>query len=103
MLQKPPALRNGDMMIRAVAPASTEKPPAKLNRSLAKLHELGFEVSLGDCVRNLRTWGYQSETDKERAEELNPAFRDNNVRSWTRRREGCALRKAPLHPDSMCQ
>jgi muramoyltetrapeptide carboxypeptidase len=78
MLQKPVVLKKGSM-IRAVAPASTERSPAKLNRGLTKLRELGFEVSLGDCVRNLRTWGYLSGTDKERADELNEAFRDDNV------------------------
>jgi len=66
-------------MIRAVAPASTEKNPAALSKGIAKLRELGFEVSLGDCVRKLRTWGYLSGTDEERAEELNEAFRDEKV------------------------
>lgn len=78
MVQKPPVLRKGDI-IRAVAPASTEKNPAALSKGIAKLRELGFEVSLGDCVRKLRTWGYLSGTDEERAEELNEAFRDESV------------------------
>jgi len=66
-------------MIRAVAPASTERDPSKLSKGLAKLRELGFNVSLGDCVRKLRTWGYLSAPDRERAEELNEAFRDDGV------------------------
>jgi muramoyltetrapeptide carboxypeptidase len=78
MVQKPPVLKKGDM-IRAVAPASTERDLAKLNQGLVKLRELGFEISLGDCVRKLRTWGYLSGTDEERAAELNEAFRDENV------------------------
>lgn len=78
MVQKPAVLRKGDM-IRAVAPASTERNPSKLSMGLAKLRDLGFKVSLGDCVRKLRTWGYLSGTDQERAEELNEAFRDEEV------------------------
>jgi muramoyltetrapeptide carboxypeptidase len=78
MVQKPPVLKKGDM-IRAVAPASTERDLTKLNKGLAKLRELGFEVSLGDCVRKLRTWGYLSGTDEERVAELNEAFRDDDV------------------------
>jgi muramoyltetrapeptide carboxypeptidase len=78
MVQKPAVLKKGDM-IRAVAPASTERDPAALSKGLAKLRELGFNVSLGDCVRKLRTWGYLSGTDQQRAEELNEAFRGDNV------------------------
>lgn len=78
MVQKPSVLKKSDM-IRAVAPASTERDLAKLNKGLAKLRDLGFEVSLGDCVRKLRTWGYLSGTDEERAAELNEAFRDDDV------------------------
>ena len=78
MVRKPRVLRKGQM-IRAVAPASTEKDPAKLSKGIAKLRQLGFEVSLGDCVKKLRTWGYLSGTDEERAEELNEAFRDDKV------------------------
>ncbi len=80
MVRKPKVLKKGDA-IRAVAPASTERNPSALSKGVAKLHDLGFEVSLGDCVRKLRTWGYLSATDKERAEELNEAFRDGDVDS----------------------
>ena len=78
MVQKPPVLKKGDM-IRVVAPASTERDLAKLNKGLSKLRELGFRVSLGECVRKIRTWGYLSGTDEERAAELNEAFRDDDV------------------------
>ena len=79
VIHKPLCLRKGDM-IRAVAPASSElDSPAEVSRGLVKLRELGFEVSLGDCVRRLRTSGYLSGTDRERAEELNEAFRDDKV------------------------
>jgi muramoyltetrapeptide carboxypeptidase len=66
-------------MIRAVAPASSETSSAALNKGLDKLRELGFSVSLGDCVQRLRTRGYLAGADKERAEELNEAFREDDV------------------------
>jgi muramoyltetrapeptide carboxypeptidase len=66
-------------MIRAVAPASSETNSAALNMGLEKLRELGFKVTLGNCVGRLRTRGYLAATDKERAEELNEAFRENTV------------------------
>jgi len=79
MIQKPVCLKKGDM-IRVVAPASSELDnPAEASKGIAKLRELGFEVSLGDCVRELRTSGYLSGTDRQRAEELNEAFRDDKV------------------------
>jgi muramoyltetrapeptide carboxypeptidase len=75
---KPAALKKGDM-IRAVAPASSESDPSGLSKGISKIREMGFDVSLGDCVRKLRTWGYLSATDAERAGELNEAFRDDEV------------------------
>jgi len=78
MPQKPPNLLKGSM-VRAVAPASSESNSAALNKGLDKLRELGFGVTLGDCVQRLRTRGYLAGTDKERAEELNDAFRDDAV------------------------
>jgi len=78
MPQKPTVLRKGDM-IRVVAPASPEEDPSSLNKNLVKLRELGFNVSLGQCVRKLRTLGYLAGTDEERAKELNDAFRDDKV------------------------
>lgn len=78
MAQKPTALRKGSV-IRAVAPASSELDQSELSKGLLRLRELGFEVTLGDCVRKLRTHGYLSGKDNERAEELNEAFRDDNV------------------------
>lgn len=78
MLEKPRALKEGDM-IRAVAPASTESDSSALSKGISKLRELGFNVSLGDCVGKLRTWGYLSGTDRERAQELNEAFADPHV------------------------
>lgn len=78
MPQKPTVLRKGDM-IRVVAPASPEEDPSSLTKNLVKLRELGFNVSLGQCVRKLRTLGYLAGTDEERATELNEAFRDDKV------------------------
>jgi muramoyltetrapeptide carboxypeptidase len=78
MTRKPTALRKGDV-IRAIAPASSEPDQSELGKGLLRLRELGFEVTLGDCVRKLRTHGYLSGRDNERAEELNEAFRDDNV------------------------
>jgi muramoyltetrapeptide carboxypeptidase len=78
MVQKPVALRKGST-IRVVAPASPEEDPSILSRDLAKLRELGYNVSLGECVRKLKTHGYLAGTDEERADELNEAFRDDKV------------------------
>ena len=78
MALKPASLRKGSV-IRAVAPASSEGNSAALNIGLDKLRELGFNVTLGKCVGRLRTRGYLAATDKERAEELNEAFRENTV------------------------
>lgn len=79
MVQKPSVLEKGDM-IRVVAPASSELDnPTEFGKGIAKLRELGFKVSLGDCVRKLRTLGYLSGSDRERAEELNEAFREDEV------------------------
>jgi muramoyltetrapeptide carboxypeptidase len=77
-MNKPRALKKGGM-IRAVAPASSEHDLGALNRGLGKLRDLGFNVSLGDCVRRMRTHGYLAGTDPERAAELNEAFRDDHV------------------------
>ncbi len=46
---------------------------------MRSLGELGFDVTLGDCVRRLRTRGYLSGSDEERGDELNEAFRDDEV------------------------
>ena len=78
MAQKPPCLKKGDM-IRVIAPASSERDTVEARKGISKLNELGFEVSLGKCVRELRTFGYLAGTDQERAEELNEAFRDPKV------------------------
>jgi muramoyltetrapeptide carboxypeptidase len=78
MVQKPTALRKGNM-IRAVAPASSESDFSTLNMGLAKLRELGFNITLGECVAKLKTRGYLAGSDRERAEELNEAFREHEV------------------------
>ena len=79
MTKKPVCLKKGDM-IRAVAPASSDLDnPAEASKGLVKLRELGFQISLGDCVRELRASGYLAGTDRQRAEELNEAFRDDKV------------------------
>jgi muramoyltetrapeptide carboxypeptidase len=76
---KPRVLKKGSM-IRAVAPASSDLDhPYALSNGLVRLRKLGFRVTLGDCVRKLRTLGYLSGTDHERAEEMNEAFRDDGV------------------------
>jgi muramoyltetrapeptide carboxypeptidase len=79
MVQKPPVLAK-DGKIRAIAPASSDLDyPHDLSKGLAKLRELGFNVALGSCVRKLRTLGYLSGTDDERAQEMNEAFSDSEV------------------------
>jgi len=79
MVQKPVCLKKGDE-VRVVAPASSElNNPAEASSGLAKLRELGFKVSLGECVKKLNASGYLSGTDEQRADELNEAFRDNEI------------------------
>jgi len=78
MIQKPKSLRKGSV-IRAIAPASSESTPAALSKGLSRLQELGFTVTLGNCVRKLATRGYLAGTDRERADELNQAFREETV------------------------
>jgi muramoyltetrapeptide carboxypeptidase len=79
MVRKPAVLKKGGM-IRAIAPASSDLDhPYDLSNGLAKLRKLGFRVTLGNCVRRLRILGYLSGTDQERAEEMNEAFRDDEI------------------------
>ena len=78
MIRKPAVLRKADM-IRVVAPAGPEEDPSSLTKGLARLRELGFDISLSKCVKKLKTRGYLAGTDEERAEDLNDAFRDDKV------------------------
>lgn len=60
MVQKSRVLIKGDTIRTAALGRSELDSPAGDSRGLAKLRELGFELSLEDCVRKLRTFGYMS-------------------------------------------
>ncbi len=74
---KPYALGPGSNL-QFVAPASSPDP-YKLQRGARRMRELGFNISFGPLVRNLRTRGYLAGTDQERAASLMNAFQDPDV------------------------
>lgn len=72
---RPKVLKLGDT-IGIISPSS---PTSKenVNKAEAKLKEIGFEVKMG---KNLyKTYGYLAGSDKERAEDLNNMFMDEEV------------------------
>ncbi len=75
---KPPRLRKGDL-ISIVSPASSPKDNSKLNAGARYFESLGYRVTIGRNAYNVA--GYLAGTDEERAEDLNEAFRDRNVKA----------------------
>lgn len=74
---KPPALTKGGT-IGVPSPAS--KPtPAAIAIGVERLRRLGFKVVLGKCAKRTLRTGYLAASDKDRANELNDMFRDENV------------------------
>ena len=77
MAIKPPKLKE-NANIRIVAPASP--PDLKvLSTSINLLKKYGFNVSLGENIRKLVQRADLAAPDKNRADELNQAFKDPTV------------------------
>jgi len=74
---KPPALSKGGM-IGVPAPASKPSPNA-IAMGVERLRRLGFKVVLGKCSKTTLREGYLAASDKERADELNGMFADENI------------------------
>src|SRR5689334_23076505 len=73
---KPFRLRIGDR-IGIVAPASPPPDPKAIDRSIAVLEGLGFEVKIGASVR--KRLGFLAGTDRERASDLMGMFCDRKI------------------------
>ncbi len=78
MIIKPPRLKKGDL-ISIVSPASTPKDASKVHSAVRYFESLGYRVSISKNVFNVN--GYLAGTDGERAEDLNQAFADKNVKA----------------------
>lgn len=75
---KPPRLKKGDL-ISIVSPASSPKDSAKVHSAVHYFESLGYRVTVSKNVFNVN--GYLAGTDEERAEDLNQAFADKNVKA----------------------
>ncbi|MGN8226543.1 S66 peptidase family protein [Gracilimonas sp. BCB1] len=73
---KPKALKAGDTLGLA-APASPIYESSVFDEMLTNLQELGFNLKLGEHVRNQK--GYLAGTDQQRADDLMNMFRDPQV------------------------
>lgn len=73
---KPKALQKGDTL-GLVAPASPIYEYTDFKEMLINLEEMGFQLKLGEHVRNQR--GYLAGTDQERADDLMNMFADPEV------------------------
>ncbi len=73
---KPKALKAGDTL-GLVAPASPIYESSVFDEMLTNLQDLGFNLKLGEHVRNQR--GYLAGTDQQRADDLMNMFRDPQV------------------------
>ncbi len=75
---KPPRLRKGDL-ISVVSPASTPGDSSKVHAGVRYFESLGYRVTISQNVFNVD--GYLAGTDEERADDLNQAFADKNVKA----------------------
>ena len=75
---KPPRLKKGDL-ISIISPASAPLDPSKVHNGVRYFESLGYRVTVSKNVFNVN--GYLAGTDEERAEDLNQAFADKNVRA----------------------
>lgn len=75
---KPPRLRKGDL-ISIVSPASTPKNAAQVHSAVRYFESIGYRVTISKNVFNIE--GYLAGTDEERAEDINQAFADKNVKA----------------------
>ncbi len=78
MIIKPPRLRKGDL-ISIVSPASAPRDSARISKAVKYFESLGYRVTVSKNVFNVN--GYLAGTDDERAEDLNQAFADKNVKA----------------------
>ncbi len=78
MIVKPPRLRKGDL-ISIVSPASTPKDAAQIHSAVRYFESVGYRVTISKNVFNIS--GYLAGTDEERAEDINQAFADKNVKA----------------------
>ena len=77
-LLKPPRLRDGDT-IGVVAPSHPVLPFQPLyDRGIENLRKFGFNVKEGKTVK-LQHFGYMAGTDRERAQDINDMFADEEV------------------------
>ena len=75
---KPSRLRRGDL-ISIVSPASAPREPSKIHKAIRYFESLGYRVTISKNVFDVN--GYLAGTDEERAEDLNEAFADKNVKA----------------------
>jgi muramoyltetrapeptide carboxypeptidase len=78
MLLKPERLERGDT-VGVVAPASAPPDPQNIDRSVAVLERLGFQVKLAPNVR--KRWGFLAGHDRERAGDLMRMFADRKMKA----------------------
>lgn len=78
MTIKPPRLKKGDL-ISIVSPASTPKNAAQIHSAARYFESKGYRVTISKNVFNIN--GYLAGTDEERAEDINQAFADKNVKA----------------------
>lgn len=73
-------LQPGDE-IRVIAPSLSERADSKrqYERALKRLESLGYKVTLGKRIKNVLCMGTASAAD--RADDLNDAYRDKNVKA----------------------
>jgi muramoyltetrapeptide carboxypeptidase len=75
---KPPRLKKQDL-ISIISPASAPLDASKVHRGVRYFESLGYRVTISKNVFNVN--GYLAGTDEERAEDLNQAFADKNVKA----------------------
>ncbi|MFZ1082316.1 MAG: LD-carboxypeptidase [Candidatus Kryptoniota bacterium] len=75
---KPPSLKKGDL-ISIVSPASAPRDSNKVHKGVKYFESLGYRVTISKNVFDVN--GYLAGTDEERAEDLNQAFADKNVKA----------------------
>jgi len=78
MPTKPTHLDAGDI-IGVIAPASAPANPKNIERSLARLEELGFRAKPAPNLR--KRWGFLAGSDRDRAGDLMKMFADRNVKA----------------------
>ncbi|HEY9164589.1 MAG TPA: LD-carboxypeptidase [Candidatus Kryptonia bacterium] len=75
---KPPRLKKGDL-ISVISPASPPKDSSKVQAGVRYFESLGYRVTISQNVFD--SYGYLAGTDEERADDINQAFADKNVKA----------------------